>query len=170
MEFPIIDILDHERSIQWITKYFHSKGFGCPSCGASVKQARPFRRTRRSQLIVYRCRHCGTAYNLYTGTVFQQHPLTPRQVVLLMRGFCKGEPTTVLAAELGLDYKVVLELRHAVQKNAQRAQPQTPLPDSQTETDEMFQNAGEKRRTPQKSAGSTTAPSQQAPRQRHLRQ
>lgn len=145
MRFPITDLLDHERSTQWLLKHFHPDGFGCPACGASVEQARLFRRTTRSQLTVYRCRCCGTAYNLYTGTLFQQHPLTPRQVVLLLRGFCKGEPSTVLAAELSLAYKTVLELRHAVQQNAKRAQPQTKLPDAQTETDEMFQNAGEKR-------------------------
>jgi hypothetical protein len=67
------------------------------------------------------------------------------QVVLLMRGFCKGESSKVLSAELKLDYKTVLALRHTVQANAETAQPKTPLPDPCTETDEMFQNAGEKR-------------------------
>jgi hypothetical protein len=84
-------------------------------------------------------------YNLYTGTIFQQTHLTPMQVVLMMRGFCKGETTKELAAELALNYKTVLELRHTVQANAQQAQPEAPLPDSHSETDEMFQNAGEKR-------------------------
>ena len=67
------------------------------------------------------------------------------QVVLLMRGFCKGETTRELAAELVLNYKTVLGLRHTVQAQAELAQPETPLPDSHSETDEMFQNAGEKR-------------------------
>ena len=67
------------------------------------------------------------------------------QVVLLMRGICKGESSKVLAAELKLNYVTVLTLRHAAQANAERAQPDTPLPDEHTETDEMFQNAGEKR-------------------------
>ena len=160
MEFPIIELLDHERSVQWIIDHFHPDGFGCPHCGASVEEARPFRQTKRSRLTVYRCRRCGTAYNLYTGTIFQQRHLTPRQVVLLLRGFCKGEPSTVLAAELGLDYKTVLELRHEVQEHAEWAQPETPLPDAETETDEMFQNAGEKRRPPSGSMGSSAAPSQ----------
>ena len=31
------------------------------------------------------------------------------------------------------------------QANAEQAQADTPLPDQRTETDEMFQNAGEKR-------------------------
>lgn len=65
---------------------------------------------------------------------------------MFMRGVCKGEPTTVLASELEMDYKMALELRHEIQANAEKQQPDTALLDLQTETDEMFQNAGEKRR------------------------
>lgn len=145
MEFPITDLLDHKRSVEWIIEYFHPDGLKCPSCGASTDEARAFRTTRRSQLRTYRCQLCQTAYNLYSGTVFQQHHLSPPQVVLLMRGICKGESSNMLAQELQLNYKTVLELRHRIQDNAQRQQPDTPLTDSETETDEMFQNAGEKR-------------------------
>ncbi|MEO7840306.1 MAG: hypothetical protein ABIU06_13240 [Anaerolineales bacterium] len=67
------------------------------------------------------------------------------QVILLMRGICKGETTRELAAELELNYKTVLSMRHRVQANAETEQPNTPLPDSHSETDEMFQNSGEKR-------------------------
>jgi len=95
--------------------------------------------------VVYRCNQCDTAYNLYSGTIFQQTHLTPMQVVLLMRGICKGESSRVLTAELKLGYVTVLNLRHAAQANAEKAQPDTPLHDQHTETDEMFQNAGEKR-------------------------
>ena len=145
MEFPITTLLDHERSIAWIIQHFHQDGLKCPRCGASVEQARAFRRTQRSQLTTYRCQVCQTVYNLYSGTVFQQHHLTPQQMVLLMRGICKGETTNMLAQELQLNYKTVFDLRHAIQQNAERHQPDTPLPDRDTETDEMFQNAGEKR-------------------------
>ena len=68
------------------------------------------------------------------------------QVVLLMRGICKGESSNVLAEELELNYGTVLSLWHAIQLNAEHAQPTTPLPDAHNESDEMFQNAGEKRR------------------------
>ena len=77
-------------------------------------------------MVVYRCWVCQTAYNLYTGTVFQQRHLTPMQVVLLMRGICKGESSKMLAAELELDYQTVLELRHAIQANAEAEQPEGP--------------------------------------------
>jgi transposase-like protein len=145
MEFPITDLLDYTSSVAWVTQHFHPTGFNCPECGAPQTQARVFRKTRRSELIVYRCRQCDMVYNLYTGTVFQQTHLTPKQVVLLMRGICKGESSKVLTAELKLNYVTVLTLRHLIQANAEQAQPETPLPDQRTETDEMFQNAGEKR-------------------------
>ena len=67
------------------------------------------------------------------------------QVILLMRGICKGETTRELATELELNYKTVLTMRHKVQANADSEQPKTTLPDLHSETDEMFQNAGEKR-------------------------
>lgn len=145
MEFPITELLDHERSVDWILKHFHPTGLQCPDCQKPAKQSRAFRRTQKSGLVVHRCYGCGTAYNLYTGTVFERCPWTPRQVVLLMRGICKGETTRELAAELELNYKTVLDMRHKVHANAESEQPPTPLPDRHSETDEMFQNAGEKR-------------------------
>ncbi len=146
MEFPIQELLDYEQSVEWIISHFHPEGLRCPGCQEPVKKAREFRQTKRSELTVYRCRSCESIYNLYTGTVFQGRHLPPPKVVLFMRGVCKGEPTTGLASELQMDYKMALELRHEIQANAERAQPDAPLSDQQTETDEMFQNAGEKRR------------------------
>jgi transposase-like protein len=146
MEFPIIELLDYENSVEWILKHFHPDGLKCPRCERGVEEARKYRRTQVSQLIVYRCNHCETIYNLYTGTVFQGSQWTPMQVILLLRGVAKGESTRSLAAELELNYKTVLTMRHRIQVNAEREQPNTALPDSHSETDEMFQNAGEKRR------------------------
>ena len=146
MEFPIQDLLGYEESVEWLLAHFHAEGLRCPECEQPVEKSREFRQTKRSELTVYRCRECESIYNLYTGTVFQGRHLPPPKVVMFMRGVCKGEPTTVLASELEMDYKMALELRHEIQANAEQAQPETALPDQQTETDEMFQNAGEKRR------------------------
>lgn len=145
MEFSITDLLSPTESTQWILDYFHPQGLICPNCGDRVSNAYVFRTTQKSQLTVYRCRACSTAYNLYTNTIFQQRHLTPPQVVLFLRGVLKGEASTTLAAELKVSVQTILDLRRDVQDSARFMQPNTPLSDEHTETDEMFQNAGEKR-------------------------
>ena len=157
MDFPVADLFDDELSEQWLLKHFHPKGLKCPHCDARRSPARPFRRTRRSQVMVYRCHRCDGLYNVYSGTIFQARHLRPGQVVLLLRGVCKGEPTAALARELGLPRSTVHGLRQQLQQNAQAMQPATPLRDAEVETDEMFQNAGEKRRKTRR-PGRPTAP------------
>ena len=145
MDFPILEICDDELGETWLRQYFHPHGLRCPECDAGVKQARVFGHTRRSQVTRHRCRRCQTVYTVYTGTVFANKQLRPAQVILLLRGVCKGESTASLSRELGVAYDTVHHLRQDLHAHAIRLQPDTPLPDEVTETDEMFQNAGEKR-------------------------
>jgi transposase-like protein len=157
MDFPIVGLFDDDVSIAWVLKYFHPHGLKCPHCQTSVKQARVFRKTRRSHLTVYRCGKCQGTYTPFGGTVFSGTHLRPAQAILLLRGVCKGEPSATLARELKLCRKTVHSLRRAIQANAERLQPNTPLKDRRTETDELFQNAGEKRRKTCRSARSATS-------------
>ena len=145
MEFQITNLLSSEQSGQWMLKHFRPERLKCPGCQSPVERANVFRITRKSELKVYRCKDCQSIYNLYTGTVFQQRHLRPQQAVLLIRGVLKGEPSDVLARELELNYVTVLQLRRKLQDNAQMLQSIDPLPDFEAESDEMFQNAGEKR-------------------------
>ncbi len=146
MDFPLLAICDDELGETWLRKHFHPRGLRCPKCGASVKYARPFGQTRRSHVTLHRCRRCHTRYSVYTDTVFGNKHLRPAQVILLLRGVCKGESSAGLSRELHLAYDTVHHLRQQLHANARRLQPDTPLLDAITETDEMFQNAGEKRR------------------------
>ena len=145
MDFPIVDLLDDELSSQWLLKHFHPEGLKCPHCGARVNQAREFRQTKTSQLTVYRCSLCQGIYNLYSRTVFEGRYFRPAQAVLLLRGVIKGQPSAEIGREIGVSRQTVLEVRHEIQANGQHHQPHSPLRDERTETDEMFQNAGEKR-------------------------
>ena len=147
MDFPILDLIDNESATEWLLNHFHPQGLKCPHCEAGVEEARCFRQTMTSQLPVYRCLLCDGIYNLYSSTVFQQKQLTPAQVVLLLRGIYQGESSAQLARELDLSRPTVHCIRRAIQANAQAMQPNFPVVDEQTETDEMFQNAGEKKRT-----------------------
>jgi hypothetical protein len=61
-----------------------------------------------------------------------------------LRGISKGESTAGLSRELQVDRVNLLYLRHAIQENAFANRIATPLPDEETESDEMYQNAGEK--------------------------
>ena len=145
MDDPITDLLDDELCNKWLEKNFHPQGLKCPHCGAGLAQAREFRWTQRSRLRVYRCRRCQGIYNLYSGTVFEGRYFRPSQTVLLLRGVCQGQPTAALARELKVSRQTMHMVRQAIQANAEQHQPEDPLPDEQTETDELFQNAGEKR-------------------------
>ena len=146
MDFPINDLMSEQASTDWILRYFHPDGLRCPHCGAAWAEASEFRRTRKSQLMVYRCKRCQGIYNLYSGTIFAARQLPPSEVVLLVRGVLKGESAATLARELGRSKTTITELRHLIQTNAVHLQTETPLPDQVVEADELFQNAGEKRR------------------------
>ena len=145
MDFPIVDLLDRQRSLDWLEQHFHAQGVCCPHCGASRDEARLFRVNRGSGLPVYRCQHCDGIYNVYSQTVFAGSQLTAPQVVLLLQGVLQGKPSRQLGRELNLTEVTVLLWRHRLQAQAEHLQPETALPDLNTESDEMFQNAGEKR-------------------------
>ena len=146
MDFPLLELLDDEISVKWLMKYLHPTGFRCTHCQAPFEAARWFRMNSGSGLDVYRCKHCDGVYHLYTGTVFEESQLAPSVVVLLLQGVFQGKSSAQLSRELKLAYKTVLKWRHRLQANAQQLQPTAPVPDPETESDEMFQNAGEKRR------------------------
>jgi hypothetical protein len=67
-------------------------------------------------------------------------------IVRILQGVAQGVSTRHLAAELGLDRKHLLERRHDIQRHLAQELPDSALLDGVVETDEMYQNAGEKRR------------------------
>jgi transposase-like protein len=146
IEFPIVELMSRQSSYEWLVDYFHPQGMVCPHCGAILENARKFRVTKSSQVPDYRCGKCDKTYNVYSGTVFEGRRLTAEQVVLLVRGVVKGDQAQILANEIGVCRQTVQAIRQRMQANAQRLQPDNPLEqDEQTETDEMYQNAGEKK-------------------------
>jgi transposase-like protein len=147
IEFPIVDLMSSQSSYEWLVAYFHPQGLVCPRCGATLPEARAFRVTKSSQVPDYRCRACDKTYNVYSQTVFEGRHLKPEQVILLVRGVVKGEQAQILANEVGVCRQTVQLIRQQLQANALTLQPDNPLDnDEQTETDELYQNAGEKRR------------------------
>ena len=168
MDFPIVHLLDEALSLDWLMSYFHPLGLRCPACQTDHTDAQVFRVNRASAVAVYRCRTCARVYHVYTGTIFAGCHLTPTQVVLLLRGVLQGQASAQLARELHLSEKTVLKWRHRIQTQAEALQPDSPLPDSTTESDEMFQNAGEKRDRTLRADRSATLPRQQTARARDV--
>ena len=108
-----------------------------------------------SPVVDYRCKECRRVFNLFTGTPWQGTHFSPVQILLILRGIAQGVPTAKLAREVGISRQHLLRLRHQIQARALNAADHSPLPDDQTEADEMYQNAGKKR-------GSTHRPGRSA--------
>jgi transposase-like protein len=145
MDFPIRELMDTDACYQFLVDTLHPDGLHCPTCRRNDTLSIHDR--HRPPVFDYRCRHCGVVFNAYTGTPLQKTHRSPIQLVLILRGICQGTPTAQLARELGCDRKHLLTLRHRLQALAlQAAQHMGPVAGSTTEADEMFQNAGEKRR------------------------
>lgn len=140
--FSINELLDEQSCYEFLVNLLHPEGLHCPS-GHSLKDCKVHKRNR-SPLLRYVCRNCGRSFNAFTGTILQGTHLKSSQIVQLLRGIVKGEPTSVLAEELEVDRKSLLSWRHRLQNLAAKSLPREPLPDKNVEADEMFQNAGEK--------------------------
>ena len=145
MTFPVTDLWDEQKCHDFLLNLLHPQGLACPRCTAPVPQARVHRRDR-APILQYQCR-CGRIYNLFTRTIWQGTHHSCATIIEIMRGITQGKPTLKLAAELGVDRKHLLARRHQLQTYALADGLSAPLPDAAVECDEMYQNAGEKRRT-----------------------
>jgi transposase-like protein len=162
MDFPIVDLMDQEGCRQKLFDLLHPEGFACPRCGAT-EGLNIHRRRPDSPVADHRCKSCRRVFNMFTNTPWQGTHLSPAQILLILRGIAKGEPTAKLAREVGISRQHLLRLRHAIQARALANANRTLLPDDQTEADEMYQNAGEKRDSahrPRRSATSAGQPGQ----------
>ena len=167
MDFPIIDLMDEQACYEKLLDLLHPDGLTCPGCGGGHCY-NVHRRRAASPVVDYRCKNCRRVFNLFTGTAWQGTHRTPAAILLILRGFAKGTTTAELARELKASRRHLLELRHEVQARALAAADRSPLPDDQTEADEMYQNAGEKRRSAPRSGRPAASSGEQGQGPRHL--
>jgi len=174
MDFPLTGLMDEQACYDKLVTLLHPQGLACPRCG-SADSLRVHSR-ERDPVLRYRCHPkavrpgCGRVFNAFTGTVLDGTDKRPSTILLLLRGFAQGVPTAKLARELDLGRQALHEFRKKVQQQALLALPKTPLPDDVVESDEMYQNAGEKRRSASRSRRSAPTPRQQSARSRQLGQ
>ena len=143
MKFPITDLMNQKECYNFLLNILHPNGFGCPNGHQLPPEQKPHDLSRQP-LVDYKCRICGRVYNLFTNTIWLGTSYSCAVVVLIFRGFLQGITTKHLAEELERDYGTLLKWRHKIQQQALEKRPDEPLPDMQTEADELFQNAGEK--------------------------
>ena len=130
------NLLDEEKTQAWVLDHFH-QGLCCPKCQASVAEARKFRKTETSG---YKCIAANTV-TMPRSLLAHISSLTGRSAFARC---CQGVSSAQLGRELGLSRQTVLSIRRKLQTSAEQIQPEAALPDAEVETDEMFQNAGEK--------------------------
>jgi transposase-like protein len=166
MDFPISDLMDEDACYAKLVGWLHPDGLACPRCGA--RDGLTVHHRHRAPILDYRCAACHRVFNAFTGTALQGTKRRPAELVLLLRGFAQGVSTARLARELGRDRRELLRLRHRLQHAAWLLRDQGRLPDPVVEADEMYQDAGEKRRAASRPRRPTSAAREPRRRPRHL--
>ena len=140
--FSLIDLMDVQKCYDFLCTILHPQGLKCPKCQCSVQDSKIQRRDR-APVLIYECKN-GHFYNLFTKTVWQgTHHKCPI-IISILQGVAQGVSTLHLSQELVIDRKHLLKRRHKLQNFVDEASIRIPLPDTVTEVDEMYQNAGEK--------------------------
>ena len=149
MDFPIADLMDEGACYRRLLDWLHPGGLACPRC--SARDGLRVHRRGRDPVTDYRCRSCGRVFNAFTGTALARTRRPCSHLLLIVRGIAQGRTTAAMARELKCRRPHLLELRHRLQANAAAGRGHaTPLEDDRVEADEMYQNAGEKRRPPRR--------------------
>jgi transposase-like protein len=143
VDFPIADLMDQDACYRRLLQWLHPGGLACPRCRGTDAYVH---RRYRAPVLDYRCKGCGRVYNAFTATALRKTRRRPCELVLILRGIARGEPTARLARELNCSRPHLLGLRHKLQANALAGLDRTPLADDHVEADEMYKNAGEKGR------------------------
>jgi transposase-like protein len=141
IDFPIDELMDEDVCHRYLMNKLHPDGLSCPHCGVVDR----YTVKKNTWFDGYRCKGCNKYYTMYTGTVFEKTRQPASKIVLLLRGFAKGESTARLGRELRHDRKHLLRLRHRIQDNLFLHLPGGQQASAKGfEADELFHNAGEK--------------------------
>jgi transposase-like protein len=165
MDFPISSLMDEQACYDWLVRHLHPPGLACPDCRS---QELSVHRRQRAPILDYRCRGCGAVFNAFSRSVFHKTSRKPSELILTVRGIVQGQSTSQLARELSRDRGGLLNLRHRLQASACLGAAASALPDAVVECDEMYQNAGEKRRKARRPGRPAASKGQQEAGPRHV--
>lgn len=166
--FPITDLLSERECYRWFESILCPDGPACPKCG--LREGVTVHSLRRPDFPLLYCKPCRKVFNIFTGTLFHGSKRSLRELVLIVRGFLQGVSTSQLAKELECDPRWLLAFRRKFQDSVFWRNYQRPKLDGPVhESDEMYQNAGEKRKKARRSGGSSSKTREQEARPRRLR-
>ena len=143
VQFPLYELMNYEGCYNFLMEILHPQGLHCP-LGHPIFEGQKPHKFRKNGLPCHRCRSCGKVFNIFTDTILQGIHYDCIQIVLMLHGFVKSQTTQMLSKELGVSYNSLLDWRHKLQEFAFENRNIFPLTDSEVESDEVFQNAGEK--------------------------
>ncbi len=118
------ELMDEQACYNFLLTRLHPDGLHCPQGHALPPNQAPHDR-HRAPVLDYRCRECGTVYNIFTNTIWSGSRYSCRTIVLLARGIALGVPTRRLAETLNLDRSNLIERRRKLQQqgNLERLSP-----------------------------------------------
>lgn len=125
IRFPLTDVLNQQECYNFLLDILHPQGLCCPY-GHFLPAGQCPPMWDRAPILDYRCRECGTVFNVFTGTVWTGTHYSCAKIILILRGFTQGIPTLQLADELECDYGTLLDYRHQIQAAALRNLDRSP--------------------------------------------
>jgi len=143
LHFPIQNLMDFQSCYNFLSKILHPNGLHC-KCGNLIEKDKRPHKYRKNELPCFKCEGCGSVFNIFTQTILSGIHYNCITIVLMLRGFAQGVTTQHLHKELGLSYNNLLDWRHKLQEYSFENRDVSVLTDLEVESDEMFQNAGEK--------------------------
>jgi transposase-like protein len=115
MIFPIDELLDEQACYDFLLRLLQPEGLRCPNGHSLPPDQAPHDR-HRAPIVDYRCRECGSVFNIFTGTIWWKSRYQCSTIILIMRGIAQGVSTKHLAEELGIDRSHLLRRRHVIQE------------------------------------------------------
>jgi transposase-like protein len=123
--FPIQSLMDEQACYDYLLSVLHPDGLRCPQ-GHRLPVDQGSHDRHRAPIVDYRCKTCGTVFNVFTDTLWSKTRYSCATIVLILRGVAQGVPTAHLARELGVDRAHLLEYRHEIQELIEQRFPPNP--------------------------------------------
>jgi transposase-like protein len=167
--FPINELMDEQACYDFLLSVLHPEGLHCCNGHALPANQAPHDR-HRAPIMDYRCRQCGSVYNIFSNTIWSKSHYSCSKIVLIVRGIAQGVPTKHLAEELEIDRSHLLSRRHQIQELIGRCFSPLSSAGCGSRSRRNVSEFWGKRGQPSRPIGSSSAACQQVARTRNVGQ